>query len=458
MRTAYDGVADVRRLVPSLSDEEMKTADFGAYSPEAFYDDLGRLSGYQIDPDLAEVLSDDSLGTLIWLSAQGVRFLPMYRTQAVSVGGRFKFFGGLVVEIVGGGAALVDRLIQRARDLGARFLFGTRAEEILMHSGAVRGVRVRDPDGRAVVISAASVIVATGGYESNVEWRARYLGPGWDLAKSRGSRFATGEGIRMAMQIGAASFGNWSGCHAVAWDRNAPNVNDPLSPGLYSRHSYTLGIMVNSTGRRFVDEGADFRNNTYGKYGASILAQPGHTAWQVFDGKMLALLREEYRSRDVTRYTAPDLPGLAHKIPGMPIDAFLHATSEFNAAVRTDKMFDPSIKDGRCTTGLTVPKSNWANVLDTPPFEAYEVGAAVTYTYGGVHISTAAEVLAISGDAIPGLFAAGGAVGGVFYGNSASGMSLTAGSVLGRIAGRGAADVALRSCQLSEENVPHDRI
>ena len=122
---------------------------------------------------------------------------------------------------------------------------------------------------------AGAVVLACGGFQANVEWRTRYLGPGWDLAKVRGTRFNTGEGHRMAFEVGASPAGHWSGCHAVGWDRNAPEFGDLAVGDGFQKHSYPLGIMVNAEGRRFVDEGEDFRNYTYAKYGSRILAQPG---------------------------------------------------------------------------------------------------------------------------------------------------------------------------------------
>ena len=129
------------------------------------------------------------------------------------------------------------------------------------------------------------MVLACGGFEANAEWRTRYLGPGWELAKVRGTRFNTGDGIRMALDIGAMPYGNWSGCHAVGWDRNAPEFGDLAVGDDFQKHCYPFGIMVNANGERFVDEGADFRNYTYAKYGRVILSQPGQFAWQIFDAQ-----------------------------------------------------------------------------------------------------------------------------------------------------------------------------
>ena len=144
-------------------------------------------------------------------------------------------------------------------------------------------------------------MLACGGFEANSEWRTRYLGPGWDLAKVRGTRFNTGDGIRMALDIGASPCGNWSGCHAVQWEMNAPEFGDLAVGDQFQKHSYPFAILVNATGKRFVDEGADFRNYTYAKYGRVVLEQPGQFAWQIFDQKVKHLQRDEYSIRQITK-------------------------------------------------------------------------------------------------------------------------------------------------------------
>jgi len=437
MRVVYNGVDDLMALVPDLSEEDRANSDFGVYSREQYFDDMARVTQDRTDPDLAEVLIDNSLATLTWMREKGVRFAPAFGRQAFKVDGKFKFWGGLAIEVVGGGPGLVDFLTGAAERDDIEIHYGTRALELIQDGGTVRGVRVRKGE-EFFDITAHSVILAAGGFEANAEWRTRYLGPGWDLAKVRGSRFNTGDGIRMALDAGAWPRGNWSGCHAVGWDRNAPEFGDLEVGDLFQKHSYPLGIMVNATGRRFVDEGADMRNYTYAKYGRVILEQPGQFAWQVFDAKVAPLLRDEYSIRQVTKAKADTLEELAGKLTDVDADAFVAEVTAFNAAVRTDVPFNPAVKDGRGTVGLAVPKSNWANPLDTPPFEAYAVTCGITFTFGGLAVDTGARVLDTDGAVIPGLFAAGELVGGLFYLNYPGGTGLTAGSVFGRIAGTGA--------------------
>ena len=109
--------------------------------------------------------------------------------------------------------------------------------------------------------------------------------------------------------------------------------------------------------------------------------------------------------------------------------------------MKTEVPFDPNVKDGRGTEGLAVPKSNWANTLDTPPYEAYAVTCGITFTFGGLKVDGNAQVLDTDARPIPGLYAAGELVGGLFYFNYPGGTGLMAGSVFGKIAGRSAAAV-----------------
>jgi tricarballylate dehydrogenase len=439
MRVVYNGVDDLLELMPDLSDEEVSKTDFGSYTADAFFSDMARVTDYRADPDLVEKLVTNSYDVLRWMRSKGVRFMPIYGRQAFKVDGMFTFWGGLTVETLGGGPGLIDSLTEACEKEGIQILYETRALELLRSELAVEGVRVRTPEG-VRDIRASTVVLASGGFEANSEWRTRYLGPGWDLAKVRGTRFNQGDGIRMALEVGASPAGNWSGSHAVAWDMNAPEFGDLSVGDGFQKHSYPWGVMFNARGERFVDEGADFRNYTYAKYGQEILKQPGQVAWQVFDAKVTHLLRDEYRIREVSSVKAETIEELADKMEGMDAEAFVSTVKRYNEAVDQSTAFDPNVKDGRGTVGLSPPKSNWANTLDEGPFEAFMVTCGITFTFGGLRITPdRAEVLDTDGKPIPGLYACGELVGGLFYFNYPGGTGLTSGSVFGRIAGTTAA-------------------
>jgi len=441
MRVVYNGVDDIKTLVPDLSQAEIDTTDFGTYTQDQFFDDMARVTQFRTDPNLCELLVTRSFDALNWMRQKGIRFVPIYGRQAFKIEGRFKFWGGLTVETVGGGEGLVAMLKDSGKKHGIEIRYRTRATDLVYDGARVSGVRFRSGK-ETGVINGRAVVLACGGFEANAEWRTRYLGPGWDLAKVRGTRFNAGDGIRMALEIGASPFGNWSGCHAVQWEMHAPEFGDLAVGDQFQKHSYPFAILVNATGKRFVDEGADFRNYTYAKYGRVVLEQPGQFAWQIWDQKTKHLQRDEYHIKQCTKVTANTIEELARKLDGVNAEQFVRTIAEYNASVRTDIPFNPNVKDGRTTSGLAVPKSNWANTIDKPPFEGYAVTCGVTFTFGGLRINNDGQVLDLDHEPIEGLYAAGELVGGLFYFNYPGGTGLTSGSVFGKIAGASAGAAA----------------
>ena len=440
-RIPYDGLDDLQKIIPDLSESEIANTDFGQYTKDNFFDDMARVTRFRADPDMIELLVNRAQETAIWMRNHRVRFLPDYGRQAFKVDGKFKFWGGAHIESSGGGPGLMEALTGATKAAGIPIRLECRALSLIEEDGKVVGVVVRE-GGKTLRLGAKCVVLACGGFESNSEWRTRAMGPGWDLAKVRGTRANMGAGIRMALDIGAIPYGNWSGGHAVGWDRNAPEFGDLAVGDQFQKHSYPFGWMINGEGKRFVDEGEDFRNYTYARYGRAVLEQPGQFAWQIFDAKVTHLLRDEYHIRQVTRAQADTLEELAEKLDDVNGAQFLKTVEEFNNAARTDIPFNPNVKDGRCTEGLALPKTNWANTLDTPPYEAYAITCGLTFTFGGLRIDTGGQVLDTAVEPIPGLYAAGELVGGIFYFNYPGGSGLVSGSVFGKIAGDAAGRAA----------------
>ncbi len=265
--------------------------------------------------------------------------------------------------------------------------------------------------------------------------RRHYLGEGWQNAKVRGTPGNTGEMIIAALETGAAQGGDWSTCHSVAWDACfAENESNWELTNQLTRGGYPLGIVVNRDGERFVDEGADFRNYTYARYGRDILQQPGAVAYQIFDATTRPMLRaEEYEMPGVSVIEADDLATLA-ELAGIDPAGLEHTVTEFNNGIDTGRPFDPNVKDGRAAA-VEPPKSNWALALETAPFYAFPVTCGVTFTFGGLKTDTYGRVLDDDGAPIPGLLACGEALGGLFSGNYPGGSGLAAGAVFGRRAG-----------------------
>ena len=236
--------------------------------------------------------------------------------------------------------------------------------------------------------------MACGSFEASPEMRARHIGPGWENVKIRGVPFNTGDGLNMATEIGAHPHGSWSTCHASPQDANRHKYDVP-GPGVngeyWSRYAYPFGIMVNVEGRRFVDEGETWRGLTYAKTGRAILSQPGGLAFQVFDaGQRRQDLIRGYEN--ATGTSSGTLEGLADGLGIRDVKSFVATVREFNAAIQKG-VFDPFRLDGKGTSGISLPKSNWALPITRPPFEGFPVVCGMTFTYGGLRINPSAQVL-----------------------------------------------------------------
>jgi len=264
----------------------------------------------------------------------------------------------------------------------------------------------------------------------------------------RGTPNNTGDGIEQALALGAKAQGFYQGCHATPMDLHMKDYGNLDIPHFerknYRKICYFLGIMVNAKGDRFVDEGKDFRNYTYAQFGRAVLEQPNHFAWQIFDSKVDDLLYGEYRFHDAHYVEADSLDELIEKLDGIDDkDAARQTIADYNDAVDQSVAFDPTIKDGKGTKGLPLPKSNWAQKIDKGPFKAYPVTGGITFTYGGVEVDDNGAVLKEDGSAIEGLYACGEMVGSVFFNGYPGGSGLTSGAVFGRRAGQGAASKSI---------------
>jgi len=427
-RFAYEDFETVKEVLKETPGIDFKDVEVEPYSKDIFYGDLMRVTEGLADPTLSEMLVERSQEVVTWMARHGVDW-ELHMSHVAKVGGKYIWRSGTVpVSARGGGKGLAEMHFKHAEERGLDILYSTRALELSVDpSGCIDGAIVASTAGRRKINSKA-VILACGGFESNPEMRARYLGQNWDLVKVRGTRYNTGDGITMAMDIGASPFGHWSGCHASVIDAESATVEAATDES--TRYSYPYGVMINTHGERFVDEGEDFQVYTYAKTGRRILAQPGHIAYQIFDQKTVPLLRSNYsRSRPVTADSVDELAAALDIEP-----ARLRRTIDsFNKAV-SPMAFDSSKRDGKCTVGLNPDKSNWAAPLDSPPFQAYAVSCGITFTYGGLKIDPKCRVQTADDTEIPGLWAAGEVTGGFFYHNYPSGSGLMRGSITGHVA------------------------
>ncbi|CAN9145599.1 unnamed protein product [Alternaria alternata] len=359
-----------------------KLIDMEPYTKEDFQKDMERVCLGRSDPELSKVLIEESNEAVKWLAKNGIRYQLSFNRQAYKVDGRMEERG------------LIADHQASARRYGVEVYYSTPAKSIVTSStGAVTGVIVEHLGGDTLV-SAKAVVLAAGGFEANPRMRSQYLGPNWDLA--RALEFA----IR---DVNARQAGNWSGCHSTCWDANAPaNSGDREVSNEFTKSGYPLGLMVNTNGVRFVDEGIDMRNYTYAKFGRAIHEQPASVAYQVWDQRTIPWLRdEEYRDERVQKVWGATLEELAKNLAkdsGLNApDQFVETVKQYNEAVyasqieNPDRKWDPAIKDGLTTQSsekkLVLAKSNWALPLDQGPFMAVKVCCGVTFTFGGLAVN-----------------------------------------------------------------------
>jgi precorrin 3B synthase CobZ len=460
-RTAFYGLQDVLPLVNNVTPELAEKIDMEPYTEKDFMADLKRICNNRSETALADALVNESNATTKWLAKNGIKFQLSFNRQAYHIGGRYKFWGGMVLKVEDGGKGLTQQHQANGRRLGVDVRYENPVIHVLTdHSGSVTGVTVRRADGSTYnIFSRGGVILCAGGFEANPQMRVQHLGPNWDLAYVRGTPHNTGDLLKIAINdLGARPSGNWSGCHSTCWDYNAPtDAGDQLLTNQFTKSGYPLGLMFNNNGLRFVDEGEDLRNYTYAKFGRAILGQPGGVAYQVWDAEGTTWLRdEEYAADVVERITANSIEELAKKLGDKGLKnqlMFTDSIREYNQGVssfRTENphaVFDPSKKDAVSTRSSTKSlslgpdKTNWAQPLLKAPFLAVKVTCGVTFTFGGLKTDakTAAVISQTTDKPILGLYCAGEMVGGLYFGNYPGGSGLTAGAVFGRKAGREAA-------------------
>ncbi|GBE82988.1 FAD/NAD(P)-binding domain-containing protein [Sparassis crispa] len=462
-RTVHGGVKDLLRIVQNVSEEVATTIDIEPYSAEEFIGDIMRLGDNQSDPAIVQAVVEGSSDAVQWLADSiQVPFTLAFNRQAYLVNGRQKFWGGMALSVEDGGKGLIRAHQQALEKAGVEVWFDTPAVELVVDSNSCIAGLIVLHNGERLLLSTPAVILACGGFESSTELRAKNLGQEWTHAKVRGTPYNTGDGIALAQAIGAKVAGDFAGCHSTCWDANAPpDRGDRALSNQFTKSGYPLGIMLNALGRRFVDEGEDFRNYTYAKFGREILRQPGGFVFQVWDSRTVDWLRnEEYGDELVEKIWAQSVSQLAEKLSSKGLQdtrEFIYTIESYNSAVRAFQLenasleWDPAIKDGlsseSSTTSLQPPKSNWALPIEQPPLLAVKVACGITFTFGGLAISpdTAGVISSRTDKPIVGLFCTGELVGGLFFKNYPGGSGLTAGAVFGRKAGHAAAALSLRN-------------
>lgn len=378
------------------------------------------------DPELISTLANKAGPTLQWLKTFGVRF----DTQP----GYFITTCTTRLNPVGGGLALVEALAAAAEKAGASFFYRTTARRLLQDdSGKVVGLEAYGQNNKRLTLTAPAVVLASGGFQGNPEMLTHYLGTEARYMRpvARGGYYNKGEGIRMALEIGAAPAGDFGQIHAEPLD---PRSGAPEPIVLV----FSYGVLVNKHAVRFIDEAPSTVDATYENITRQILKQPEGIAWVILDAKIdeVPNWRRSVRS-DQPPISAATLPELAIKL-GLDAETLQESIAEYNAAC-VDGPFNPLVADDLATTaGYTPPKSNWARRIDSGPYLAYPIICGNCFTFGGIKVNPRSQVLNADGEPIDGLYAAGEMTG-LYYGTYTGATSVMRGAVFGRIAGIDAA-------------------
>jgi tricarballylate dehydrogenase len=392
------------------------------YTEAELGDDLARVTGEGPDPELTALAIARSRLAPSWLERYGVQWQPALR-GTLQLARTNRFF-------LGGGKALLNTLYRAAEELGVRIAYDHTATGFQMSADRCVAVVVDTPEG-VLEFRPRAVVVASGGFEANLEWLREYWGDAVDNFAVRGARQNDGGVLRALLDCGAASRGNPRGFHAVAVDARGPRFEG----GIVTRvDSVPFSVMVDRDGRRFADEGEDLWPKRYATWGRLIAEQPGQTAWSVFDSKV----RGAFMTTLFRPHEADTLPGLAG-LCGLNAGTLVSTVDRYNAAVR-DGHYDPHVLDDCRTEGLEPPKSHWALPLDAAPFFAYPLRPGITFTYLGVGVDEAARVRRCDGGTFANVFAAGEIMAGnILLRGYLAGFGMTIGTVFGRIAGQEAA-------------------
>jgi tricarballylate dehydrogenase len=398
-----------------------------SYPAAEFFDDLMKVTAGKTDEGLARMTIAESARAAEWMHAHGVRFqraiggtLSLDRTNA--------FFRG-------GGKALVNAYYLTAARLGVDVIYDAEVTglEIEAKSGGghFTAARLRHR-GFETRVPARAFVAAAGGFQANLDWMEEAWGPGARNFLIRGTPYARGDVLRMLLEAGFESVAEADQCHAIALDARGPKFDGGIATRL---DSVPFSIVVNKAAERFHDEGEDFWPKRYAIWGRLVAQQPDQIAWSIIDAKAEPLFLPSL----YPPIRAQTIEGLAGAL-GLEPGALRATVDAYNAACAAEGPFDPSIHDGRRTTGLTPDKTNWARPIDTPPYAGFPLRPGITFTYLGVRVNGTAAAILKGGKPAHNIYAAGEIMAGNVLGQGyLAGIGMTIGTVFGWKAGEGAA-------------------
>ena len=394
----------------------------GPYLEDEFWDDLMAVTGGETNEQLARFTIRQSKNLGEWMAQHGVVFQPSMR-GTLHLARTNAFF-------LGGGKALMNAYYATAAKLGVTVLYGAEVRNLEIHEGRFVSAEV-GLHNLPHKIRAKSVVIASGGFQANLDWLKEYWGDPAENFIIRGTPYDRGFMLRVLLDNGAKPVGDPRQCHAVAIDARAPKYDGGIVTRL---DCVSFGIVVNKHARRFYDEGEDFWPKRYAIWGRLVAQQPDQIAYSIIDAKSIELFMPSV----FPPIKANSINDLASKLELDP-STLEETVGTYNQSIRPGT-FDSTVLDDCVTEGLEPCKSHWARPLDAPPFYGYPLRPGITFTYLGVTVNERAQVIMENGQSAANIFAAGEVMSGNILGKGyMAGLGLTIGTVFGRIAGKEAA-------------------
>jgi tricarballylate dehydrogenase len=392
-----------------------------SYGEDEYFDDLMLVTKGKTDELMARMAIRQSEECLPWMEAHGVRFQPSL-SGTLSLSRTNAFF-------LGGGKALVNAYYNTAADLGVTVAYDAEVTHVHIEGDQFTHVDVRI-GGEVQHIEGRAIVLASGGFQSDLEWLTRAWGPAAANFLIRGTPYNRGVVLRDMLDQGAESVGDPTQCHAVAIDGRAPKFDGGIVTRL---DCVPFSIVVNRDADRFYDEGEDVWPKRYAIWGRLVAAQPDQVGYAIIDAKSIDLFMPSV----FPPIKADTIEDLGRQM-GLDGEKLAQTVGAFNTACQPGK-FHPTELDRVATQGLTPAKTNWARPINQPPYYGYQLRPGVTFTYLGLKISDHAQVQTERGP-LKNVFAAGEIMAGSILGQGyLAGFGMTIGTVFGRIAGAEAA-------------------
>lgn len=397
-----------------------------SYSENEFYDDLIEVTKGNTDETLARKTIQESYNCYAWMESNGVHFQPPL-SGTLSLNRTNAFF-------LGGGKALVNAYYRTAMRLGIEVFYDSEVTHLEFDNNKISWLEATI-SGKTTKFSPQAVVVASGGFEANLDWLANVWGPSANNFLVRGSPYNTGLVLKDLLNQGIESIGDPAQCHAVAVDGRASKFDGGIVTRL---DCVPFSIVVNKNAKRFYDEGEDVWPKRYAIWGRLVAVQPNQVAYAIIDSNCVDLFMPSV----YPPVCSDTISGLGKQL-GLPVETLQETIGEFNQSCQ-DGTFHPTKLDGLSTRGLSPGKSNWARPIANPPYFGYELRTGVTFTYLGLKVDSSARVQSKFGS-VKNLWAAGEIMAGSILGQGyLAGFGMTMGTVFGRVAGKESAEYAKR--------------